>query len=265
MLAALAFLGAACSRNPETSVVALGESAEAPVETVERAKPDSPPSTAPVEEVSKQNAEPVITIPDDVDERSVGDGPPLPPPEVDRAWADKPLASSVLTEDDLVAVGLGAGWTTSSVEWVDDLISAQTSDETICGRLAPLPNPHIAAGHVNARTRSWFDFVAMPASDGPYGATDFVEAFELMATCPDLEEDFERMSMALIDIDIDGADESVVLYGSYAGGSILESVIVAAAVVDDQLFLAYLVREGVPVATDAEFTSAALELSISRL
>ena len=73
------------------------------------------------------------------------------------------------------------------------------------------------------------------------------------------------MSLELIDIDIDGADQAIVLAGFDAGGPILESVIIAAAVIDDHLFLSYLLREGTPVATDAELTAATVELSISRL
>lgn len=163
-------MGAACSQNTDTSVLALGESAEVPVETVasvERVEPESPPSTEPVK-APKQNAEPPTTIPADVDEPVVGDSPPPPAAEFDREWENKPLAATVLSEADLASLGLGDGWTTSSIEWVGDVASGQSSNETVCGTPAPFPNAHIAGEFRNSQTRSSLQFVVMPAGDGPW-------------------------------------------------------------------------------------------------
>lgn len=258
LLTANALVGAACSGAEETTVTALGESERAD-EIVETFEPDVPLVIEPPENLE----EPVTTLPPQ--EPLIADVPPVMPGE-DTPWQDRPLANTVITLDDLPDLGLATGWEAYEIEWRS--IDGQASDALLCGVPVPQERSHLRSQFLNVDSLSTLEVVHMAATtDGRAEASEFIAALERLVTCTDLEEEFASVSMDRIDIDVEGAEDSIVIAGvntEQFGG---EAVTLAAAVVDGHLFLAYVTRIGEPAAldADAEIAVAALELSISRL
>ena len=279
LLAALALVGAACSETPET-VVALGETPteQAPETTLDS---DGEGSDASSSSVSLDLDDPAVpepattTVPSDIDEPLVADEPPIMPVVPGDDWQDKPLAQTVLTEADLAALGVAGDIEAGYVGWIEVDDSNRSSDE-ICGEAVPEETSNLS-GYFGFDANVILSFIVMPATDDLSVGPAYLAAFDRLATCPEPEDQYATVSVEIVDIQVGGADESIVIAGvdgdpndgdlnSSDLNSGAEGLTVAGAVVDGHLFLASVSRPNdVPTVSDAELVVAALELSISRL
>jgi hypothetical protein len=268
-LVAFALVGAACSSDPETVVVGAGEPGttipgERPVEG--SMESNNGGSAAAVEE-----DDPARSSPNDPTTTAIPEVVPEPDPiqggdETFASWRERPLASVVLTGDDLAALGLGADW---DVDWTDfiDIDDPWESEETICGTVVPSQTSYFASSFEARSVGMELELNVMPATGVGAAASDFITTLDALATCPDLEEQFAAVDIEIVAIDVVGADRSIVVTGIDATSpSEPIGLTLAAADVDGHLFMAIVAQDkGTPEATDIALAVAAVELSISRI
>lgn len=277
-LASVALVGSACAQTPETVIAAAGTAIDTVVETtVPGQRPADEPTTTsrpenelpraePEEElpVLEQATDPISTVAPEVDEE------PDPTTEIDdeagRSWQDQPLARVVLTGDDLPALALDSGW---EVGWADfiEIDDPSQNEDQVCGTQTPGQTSYFRASFEQRESGTELELNVMPATSGTSAALDFLNVLELLATCPNLEDEFAAVSMEIIAIDVEGADHSLVIAGTDATSPTEPiGLTLAAADVDGHLFMAFVAQDsGTPASGDAGLAVKALELSISRL
>ena len=277
-LATVALLGSACAQTPETVVAGTGAATDTVVEaTVPGQRPADEPTTTsrpenklpraePEEElpVLQQAHDPTSTVAPEVgrepDPTTGIDDEPVP------SWRDQPLARVVLTGDDLPALGLHSGW---EVGWAGfiEIDDPGQNEEQICRTEAPGQTSYFVASFEQRGSGTELELNVMPATSDSSAASDFLTVLELLATCPTLEDEFAAVSMDIVSIKVEGADQSLVIAGTDATSSTEPiGLTLAAAEVDGHLFMAFVGQDsGTPASGDADLAVKALELSISRL
>jgi hypothetical protein len=272
-LATIAVLSVACSPAPETIVAEGGASAETLeiTTTVPGQRPTDQPSTALLPNDEQPNPEPAEEPPvlqqakESTPTIATAIEPQPDPPETIESWRDHPLARVVPAADDLGALGLDASW---EVRWADfiELDTTDHAEEEICGTEVPNQTSYFVASFEQRSSGMELDLNVMPATNGTT-AIDYLNVLGLLATCPTLEEEFAAVSMEIVAIDVEGADQSIVITGTDATSPTEPiGLTLAAAEVDGHLFMAFVAQDdGTPASGDAELAVSAIELSISRL
>lgn len=277
-LATIALLSAACSEAPETIVGGSdGTTDTVAATTLPGERPaDQPTTTTPPNNDVEPHAEP-MEEPPELEQATTSTATVAPEIEQDPdpigtidngpdlSWQDQPLAHVVLTADDLPALGLDSGW---ELNWVDfnELDESDHIEEEVCGTPVPIQTSYFVASFDEQAIGMELDLNVMPAAGGT-AASDYLTVLELVATCPNLEDDLAAVSMEMVAITVDGAEQSIVIAGT-DGTSPSEPVglTLAAAEVDGHLFLAFVSQDsGTPASGDAELAARALALSISRI
>jgi hypothetical protein len=277
-LAAVALVGSACAQTPETVVAGTGTATDTVVETTVpgQRQADEPtttsrpenelPQAGPEEEfpVLEQANDPTSTVAPEVGRE------PDPTTELDdeplRSWQDQPLARVVLTGDDLPALGLRSGWEVGWAEFIE-IDDPGKNEERVCGTEAPGQTSYFTASFEHRESGTELNLNVMPATSDTSAASDFLNVLELLATCPNPEDEFAAVSMEIVTIDVEGADQSLVIAGTDATSPAEPiGLTLAAADVDGHLFMAFVAQDsGTPSSGDADLAVKALELSISRL
>ncbi len=163
-------------------------------------------------------------------------------------------------------LGLASGW---EVDWVDfiEIDDQRRGENEICGEAAPQQKSYFVASFEERALGMELELNVMPATSVATAASDFLTALELLVTCPDLEEEYAAVSMAIVAVDVKGAHQSIVIAGTDATSPTEPiGLTLAAAEVDGHLFMAFVAQDkGSPAPGDIDLAVAALELSISRL
>ena len=272
-------IGTACSQAPETVVAEGGVLAERgavaevgeDTTTVPGQRPVSEPSTTVEDEAidavgqrpPASDPSPSTTLDSEIE--PVPDPPLIVDDDPLAFWQDHPLARVVLTEDDFVALGLGPGWEMSWADFIE-LEPSGPEDELVCGEPVPIQTSYFVARFEDRAAGVELDLNVMPVV-GPDAAADFLVVLELLATCPEPEEQYAGIDMEVVDVEVSGADRSVVISGTDATSQ-LEPIgmTLAAADVDGHLFMAFVAQDsGSPADGDVALAVAAIERSISRL
>ena len=275
-LATVALLGSACSPAPETIEVGSGAATDTVVEATEPGQrpADEPTTTSSLDELPRaepaeeppalQQADPATTVAPEIGQE------PEPTTSIDDepvpSWQGEALARVVLTGDDLSALGLDSGWEVGQVSFIE-LDDRLQNEEEICGTPAPVQTSYFSASFEQRDSGIELELNVMPATSDSDAASEFLTALELLANCPTLEKEYVGISMEVVLIDIDGADQSLVIAG-IDGTSPTEPIglTLAAAEVDGHLFMAFVAHDsGAPASGDLDLAVRALELSISRL
>lgn len=261
-LVTVALFSAACSQTPDTIVVGSDGLAEAVAVTtsVPAQRPEDEPTSTPIREKTEAQAEP------EKEAQVEPESEPIEPPdEPVPSWQNQPLAHVVLTADDLSALGLDSGW---EFNWVDfiELDVADHTDEEVCEAAVPVQPSYFVASFDAEALGAELQLNVMPAMGGT-AASDYIHILELVATCPDIRDELKAVSVEILAIDVEGAEQSLVIEGtdSSSPGEPI-GLTLAAAEVDGHLFITFVEQySGTPASGDAELAVKALELSISRL